>query len=65
MNSDVNIIALVKGNERYVWMYHDDRRSAVVNSIHRFASDTELSFTWYDAAVLCKRMREIHGYNEF
>jgi hypothetical protein len=52
----VNTLALVKGTERYVWLYHDEDRADVLRSLGRFASDPELSFTWYDAAVLSQKV---------
>lgn len=58
---DINVLALVKGQaERYVWLFGDteDDRASVRRSFGRFAANPELSFTWYDAAVLSKRIRE-------
>ena len=57
MNQDVNVLALVKGKERYVFMYSDKNRNDVLESFARYASDPELSFSWYDAAVLTQRVR--------
>jgi len=56
--NDVNVVALVKGKERYVFLYHDGQRANLLRTFGRFASNAELSFTWYDAAVLSKRVRE-------
>jgi len=58
MAGDMSAIALVKGDERYVFLYEDDRHAEVLRVMGRFASDPELSFTWYDAAVLAKKVRE-------
>ncbi len=59
MNQEVNVLALVKGKERYVFLYTAENREEVVESFGRFASDSELSFTWYDAAVMTqKALRE-------
>ena len=44
MSQDINVLALVKGAERYVFL--------------RFASNPDLSFTWYDAAVLSQKIRQ-------
>ena len=57
--SDVNVLALVKGTEKYVWTYTDQHKSDALNSIGRFAANPELSFTWYDAAILCQRIRKV------
>ncbi len=58
MNADLNVLALVKGSERYIFLYEDCRRDEVHRMLGRFASNPELSFTWYDAAVLSKQLRE-------
>ena len=56
--STVSVLALVKGNERYVFLYDDASRDEVLRTLGRFASNPDLSFTWYDAAVLAPRVRE-------
>ena len=58
MSQNVNIIALSKGVERYVFLYHDSRRDEALHTLGRFAANSDLGFTWYDAAVLSKRIRE-------
>jgi len=55
---NTHIIAIVKGQERYVFSYDDESRAEVLRVIGRFASNPELSFTWYDAAVASQRVRE-------
>ncbi len=57
--SDVyNVLALAKGSERYVFLYDSESRSESLKTIARFASNPELSFTWYDAAVLSQKIRQ-------
>ncbi len=56
--ADVNVVALVKGKERYVFLYADDQRQEAIRTLGRFASNPELSFTWYDAAVLSQKIRQ-------
>ena len=58
MSGDINVLALVKGEERYVFLYDDDNRSEALRILGRFASNPELSFTWYDAAVLSQKIRQ-------
>lgn len=55
---DLNILALVKGSERYVFLYRDNRRADTLRHFGRFASNPELSFTWHDAAVLSQQIRK-------
>lgn len=57
MNQDVNVLALVKGKERYLFLYDDTQQPEALRALGRAASNPDLSFTWYDAAVLSKRIR--------
>jgi hypothetical protein len=52
MNQDINVLALVKGEERYVFIYTAEFTADILRTLGRFASDPDLSFTWHDAAVL-------------
>ena len=56
-NQDINVLALVKGDERYVFLYDDSSRAETLRTLGRFASNPELSMTWYDAAVLSQKVR--------
>lgn len=58
MTQDINVLALVKGSERYVFLYDDTSRAETLRTLGRFASNPELSFTWYDAAVLSQKIRQ-------
>ena len=57
VTQDINVIALVKGEERYIFLYDDTQRAETLRTLGRFASDAELSFSWYDAAVLSQKVR--------
>ena len=65
MNDDVNVLALVKGQERYLFLYEDSQQAEALRALGRQASNPELSFTWYDAAVLSKRIRNEARKQEF
>jgi hypothetical protein len=58
VSQDINVLALVKGSERYVFLYDDASRAETLRVLGRFASNPELSFTWYDAAVLSQKIRQ-------
>ena len=55
---DINVIALVKGSERYVFLFDDESRAEAIKTLGRYAADPELSFSWYDAAVLGHKLRQ-------
>jgi hypothetical protein len=58
VTQDINVLALVKGEERYIFLFDDDHRSEALRTLGKFASNPELSFSWYDAAVLSQRIRQ-------
>jgi hypothetical protein len=58
VSGDINVLALVKGSERYVFLYDDASRGEALRVLGRYASNPELSFTWYDAAVLSQKIRQ-------
>ena len=58
VNDDINVLALVKGKERYIFLYDDSQRAETLRALGRHASNPELSFTWYDAAVLSQKIRQ-------
>ena len=49
MSQEVNVLALVKGTERYIFLYNDENRAQTLRMLGRYASNPNLSFTWYDA----------------
>jgi hypothetical protein len=55
---EFNVLALIKGEERYVYIYDDASRPGLVDSFRDQAADPELSFTWFDATVLTEKARE-------
>lgn len=59
MPRSMNVLALVKGSERYVFLYDDESPGVLLQQLGRFAADSELSFTWYDAAVLSQKVRRM------
>jgi hypothetical protein len=58
VTQDINVLALVKGSERYIFLFDDASRAETLRVFGRYASNPELSFTWYDAAVLSQKVRQ-------
>ena len=58
MSTEINVLALVKGDERYVFLFTDDNRTEALRQLGRYAANPELSFTWYDAAVMSQKIRQ-------
>jgi hypothetical protein len=58
MGQELNVLALIKGQERYVYVYDDASRSSLLATFHAQAADPRLSLNWFDAAVLTQKARE-------
>ena len=54
---DLNVLALIKGGERFVYVYDDGSREAVIAALRDQAADPEVTLNWFDAAVLTERAR--------
>ena len=63
MARDINVLALMKGGERYVFLFDDEHRGDTLRTLGRFASNPDLNFTWYDAAVLSQKVRQLTEAN--
>jgi hypothetical protein len=55
---ELNVLALIKGMERYVYIYDDESRPELIDALRNQAADPRLSFSWFDAAVLTGKARE-------
>lgn len=58
MTENINVLALVKGSERYIFLFDDARRAETLRTLGRYASNPDLNFSWYDAAVLSQKVRQ-------
>ncbi len=59
MNGEINVVALVRGEEQYIFMFDETNRTETLRMLGRCAADPGLSFTWFDAAVLSQKVREM------
>jgi hypothetical protein len=55
---EVNVLALIKGNEHYVYVYDEESRAALLRHFQEQAADDKVSFSWFDAAVLTEKAWE-------
>lgn len=61
MQRELNILALLKGNERYVYVYDDESRDPLIDCFRAQAADPDLSFNWFDAAIMTQKAHEQVG----
>lgn len=64
MQRGMNVLALVKESERYVFLYDEDSAAGLLQKLGQYAADKELSFSWYDAAVLSQKVRKLQRQAE-
>ena len=43
MDHEINVLALVKGNERFIFLFDDQNRDETLRQLARFAADPELA----------------------
>jgi hypothetical protein len=55
---EFNVLALLKGRERYIFVYDDASRRRLLDALRDQAADPRLSLSWFDAAVLTQKARE-------
>ncbi len=55
---DLNVLALMKGSERYVYVYDDISRADLVDAFRDDAANPRLSLSWLDVALLTAKARE-------
>jgi hypothetical protein len=55
---ELNVLALIKGQEHYIFVYDDDSRQSVIDTFRDQAADPRFAFSWFDAAILTEKARE-------
>jgi hypothetical protein len=55
---EFNVLALIKGEERYVFVYDDASRRALLDAFRDQAAEPGLSLNWFDVAVLTEKAKE-------
>ena len=56
---DANLVVIVKGIERYIWIFDNDHLDAAIASAGRYADNPETSLTWADATRAAVAMRDM------
>jgi hypothetical protein len=58
VRQEFNVLALIKGDERYVYIYDDASGSALRETFASHAANPALSLNWFDVTVLTQKARE-------
>lgn len=56
--SDVNVLALFKGDEKFIFLYDDVSRDALIQAFRDLAANPKNPISWFDAAVLTERAKQ-------
>ncbi len=62
---DKYILTLIKGAEKYIFIYDQAGEQDTIRNLAKFAMDSDLSFSWCDAAVLRQRMKLMKQQDTF
>lgn len=64
-NKDFHVLALVKGEHQFVYIFDEMGWEELVETLCQQAEDPSLEFSWFDAALLSHRAKtQIESANE-
>jgi hypothetical protein len=55
---DIRAVCMFLGDERYTLLFTVATRTEALRQLGRWASNPDLSFTWFDAATMSQAIRE-------
>ena len=61
---ELNVIVLMKGDERYVFLYDDKNAGSLSQIFGKYATDESLSFTFHDANILNHKVQKMKKESE-
>ena len=56
-DSDLRLTVLRKDEEYYVFVWREEHKAELLRTLGRFAGNPDLSFSWYDAAIVSQKVR--------
>lgn len=61
MGREMNVLGIMKSKEHWIFLYDDESYGTLLRQLMKFALDPELSFTWRDAAVICRAAKRLRN----
>lgn len=58
MAHDLNVLALFKGRERFIYVYDDESLTDLLDHLRDTAADPGTVVNWFDASVLTDRAKQ-------
>lgn len=65
MTHEVNVLVMVKGREKYIYVYDEVSLPELFEAFGRHAADPQMNLSWFDAGVLRRRSAEQIGAADF
>ena len=59
-----NVLAIVKDDDKYIFLYDNDSEVETLNQIGQFANDPDLNFDWGSAAKLSQSIGRLRALRE-
>ena len=59
-DDDINVLAPIRNGQQWTLLYDDVSRAEALRLLGRWASNPELDFSWYDAALLSQKVRRVN-----
>ena len=56
---ELNVVVVKKDTEKYIFTFQDGDAVQALMVTGNYAANPDLSFSWFDAACVCKRIREV------
>lgn len=57
-HEDINVLTLKRGDREFRFVFRDDQLDEVCQSIASLAANPDVPFSWYEAALLSRRVRD-------
>ena len=57
MTRELNVLALFKGESRYIFVYDEESSETLIDDIRSKAADPTIPINWFDASILTERIR--------
>jgi len=58
MHHELCVLALIKGKERFIYLYEDFSQEHLLKAIREHAASPAVSLSWFDAEILTQRARQ-------
>jgi hypothetical protein len=54
----VYVATMIKPEQTFVFIFDDANRTETLRQISKLASNPDIEFSWFDAALVCREIRD-------